>query len=544
MKCRFLNLGHFLRIYRYFAQQLNGKKLRVRLTLTFLLVNFCGCCIIQVFSPPIVEAAFIFQTVQVKARQLAEEPFHEPAGQIPEFLLKIDYDSWRDIRFKPEKALWKNEKVLFKVQFFHSGFFYNQPVKINIITPSGVKPVRFSTDLFTYGKNDFKDKIPADLDFAGFRLHYPVNTKDYYDEVAVFLGASYLRGVAQKQQYGMSARGLAIDTGLSHGEEFPYFKEFWIVKPVPNATEITVYALLDSESVTGAYRYVIKPGKETVMDVKSTLFKRKDIDKLGIAPLTSMFFYAENTNCRLSDDFRPEVHESDGLMIAFRSGEWLWRPIQNPRMLQINSFDAPKPVGFGLLQRDQDFNNYQDLETRYELRPSVWVTPHGKWGEGHIELIQIPSDTEFNDNITAFWVPAHQPGKGEPISFSYTMSWHFPDGIRPPGGCVVSTRTAKGRDERSKKFIIDFAGEYLESLPPDKPLTGIVTVDHRTRLIEQQLFKNRVTQGWRLVFQILLEKPGTMDKVLPFKNAPLELRAFLKEGENVITETWSYAFQP
>ncbi|MFH0811282.1 MAG: glucan biosynthesis protein, partial [Pseudomonadota bacterium] len=534
MKWRFWNLDYFLRFFRCSVRQPNEKKGWCSLIVASLLAGFWGCGLVQVFSPPEVKAAFTFQTIQVRARQLAKEPYHDPKGQVPEFLLKIDYDSWRDIRFRPEKALWKKEKVLFNVQLFHPGSLYNRTVKINIVDRLGIKPLPLSTDLFNYGKNDFKDRIPAGLGFAGFRLHYPVNTKDYYDEVAVFLGASYLRGVAQKQQYGMSARGLAIDTGLSHGEEFPYFKEFWIVKPAPNATEITVYALLDSESVTGAYRYVIKPGKETVMGVKSTLFKRKDIDKLGIAPLTSMFFYAENTNCRLSDDFRPEVHESDGLMIAFRSGEWLWRPIQNPRMLQINSFDAPKPVGFGLLQRDQDFNNYQDLETRYELRPSVWVTPHGKWGEGHVELIQIPSDTEINDNIIAFWVPAGQPGKGEPISYSYTMSWHFPNGIRPPGGHVVSTRTAKGRDERSKKFIIDFAGGYLESLPPDKPLTGMVTVDHRTRLIEQQLFKNRVTQGWRLVFQILLEKPGTMDKILPFKNAPLELRAFLKEGENVI----------
>ena len=526
------------------SQQARHTIARSILKSALLVAVFVAGVVWQVCCTTEAKASFGFHNVLGKARDLAKQPFHDPTAKVPEFLLDLGYDAWRDIRFNPEHALWQNERLPFTVQFFHPGMMYDRPVKINIVKPGAITEVPFSPDFFTYGKNDFAKKVPADLGFAGFRLHYPINTKDYYHEVAVFLGASYFRALAQNQQYGMSARGIAVDTALSHGEEFPNFKEFWIVKPTATAREITVYALLDSNSLTGAYRYIIKPGKETIINVKSTLFLRKGVDKLGIAPLTSMFFYGENTNQRPTDDFRPEVHDSDGFLIIFRSGERLWRPLRNPRTLQVHSFDAPNLVGFGLLQRDQDFSNYQDLEARYDLRPSVLITPTDRWGEGHVELIQIPTDNEWNDNIIAFWVPSLLPNSGDAISYSYSMSWYCPDKTRLPIGRVVATRTAKGREKRFKKFIIDFAGEPLESFPPDKALTGVVTVDDRTRLVEQQLYKNRVTRGWRLIFQILLKEERSIDRVLLPKKSPLELRAFLKEGDDAVTETWSYAFQP
>lgn len=308
---------------------------------------------------------------------------------------------------------------------------------------------------------------------------------------------------------------------------------------------MTVYALLDSISITGAYRFVITPGKETVIDVTSRLFPRKKVDKIGIAPLTSMFFYGENVSQRPIDDFRPEIHDSDGLSIATRNGEWIWRPLYNPRSLLMTSFHAPDPAGFGLIQRDLDFEHYQDLEARYETRPSIWITPVGKWGDGRVELIQIPTDKEINDNIIAFWVPERLPDKGQPIWFSYRMLWHYPGPGRPPAGRVVATRIAKGRNEKAKVFVIDFAGERLESLPADKPLTAVITVENRAKLIEQQLYKNSVTGGWRLVFQISFEDPSALEKVLPAIRRPIvELRAFLKQGDNALTETWSCAYQP
>ena len=493
---------------------------------------------------PKVKKSFNFENIIAKARDLARQSFQLSEEEVPEFLLKINYNAWRDIRFKPEKALWGKEKLLFTAQFFHPGLYYNRLVAINVVEPSGVKQVPFSPALFDYGKNNFQDKVPPHLGFAGFRLHYPINTKTYYDEVVVFLGASYFRAVAQNQNYGLSARGLAINTALPTGEEFPYFKEFWLVKPSPGAKQMTVFALLDSPSLTGAYTFIIVPGKETSIQVKSILFMRQKVEKLGIAPLTSMFFYGENTSMRPADDFRPEVHDSDGLMIALRSGEWLWRPLKNPRTLLINSFMATNPIGFGLMQRDLDFDHYQDLEAHYEKRPSAWITPIGSWGAGHIELIQIPMDNEWNNNIIASWVPSVQTEPGQKLSFAYTMDWHFSGSTRPPDGRAVATRTARGKDDLTKKFIIDFAGGKLESLPPKKKLDAVITVDPRAMLVEHQLIKNEVTNGWRLVFQVRFEEEGLMERILTGKKPALELRAFLKDGDKVLTETWSYAYQP
>ncbi len=488
-----------------------------------------------------VKPAFRFQNLVDRADKLSKEPYRPPAG-VPDFVAKISYDAWRDIRFDPQQALWKKENLPFTVQFFHPGLYYNHGVKIHVIEGARVTEVPFSPDLFSYGRNDFKDRIPADLGFAGFRFHYPIKTKDYQDEVAVFLGASYLRAVGRNHQYGISARGLAVDTAEASGEEFPLFREFWIVRPSRNDTQITVFALLDSPNLVGAYRYVIQPGETTVVKVFSTLFLRSGGNKVGIAPLTSMFFYGENFSQRPADDFRPEIHDSDGLLVAFRSGEWLWRPLSNPKSLRVYCFDAPSPVGFGLIQRDLDFHHYEDLESRYDIRPSVWIIPSAMWGEGHVELIEIPTENELNDNITAFWVPEEPPVPGKPATYSYTMLWHSSVDSRPPGGRVVSTRIASGKLEGSKKFVIDFGEGSLPSLPADIPLTVALTVDERAKLLEQQLYKNRVTGGWRLVFEIEIPEAGPL--MLPNRPRPYELRAFLRNGDDVLTETWSYAFEP
>lgn len=512
-----------------------------RAVLCFLFVTVTLCCQCAAEA----KTRFTLQSVIDKARSLSEKPFQSPAGEVPEFLLKLSYDEWRDVRFDPEQAMWRREKLPFEVQFFHAGLYYDRTVTIHVVDPTGVHTVPFSPDMFNYGRNTFKNRVPHDLGFAGFRLHYPINTPDYYDEVAVFLGASYFRAVAKAQNYGMSARGLAIDTALSTGEEFPYFREFWLMKPAPGANKIVVYALLDSVSVTGAYSFTIQPGVETSMDVRSFLFFRKKVEKIGIAPMTTMFFYGEATSQRPLDDFRPEIHDSDGLQVATGSGEWIWRPLRNPKTLQTNSFHAQNPAGFGLIQRDMSFDHYQDLEAHYETRPSLWVAPVGNWGDGRVELIQLPTDSEINDNIIAQWVPANVPAKGEQASYAYRMSWHFPNGGRPPGGRVTATRVAKGKTDKIRKFLVDFDGGRLDAIPADAALTAVVTVDGKARLVEQQLYKNRVTKGWRLVFQVSFDEPTSLDKVMPVTKRPAaELRAFLKMGESALTETWTYSYQP
>src|SRR5262249_47540238 len=255
--------------------------------------------------------------------------FEAPKARVPEWLGKITYDQWRDIRFRADQTLWRDKGLPFQVQFFHPGLYYDRTVKVNVIDGGSGKLQDFSPSQFDYGRNDFASKVPQDLGYAGFRVHAPIKKPDYFDEVIVFLGASYFRAVGKQQVFGMSARGIAIDTALPSGEEFPYFKEFWLVTPEAGAKELTIYAMLDSPSLTGAYRFVVRPGDQTAVAVDARIFLRREGKKLGIAPLTSMFFHGENSS-PWREDFRPEVHDSDGLLVNFASGEWLWRPLDNP----------------------------------------------------------------------------------------------------------------------------------------------------------------------------------------------------------------------
>jgi glucans biosynthesis protein len=478
--------------------------------------------------------SFGFDTVVEKARKLAAKGYRDPKGQVPDWLSRIDFDQWRDVRFRPEAALWADGSSPFRVQFFHLGFFYDRPVAINVITPQGVEKIPFSPNLFDYGHTDFASRVPQDLGFAGFRLHYPIKTPNYYDEVIVFLGASYFRALGRDQVFGLSARGLAIDTADPAGEEFPWFREFWLVRPTAKATTATIFALLDGPRVTGAYRFVVEPGVQTRVDVECRLFLRSEVRKLGIAPLTSMFFHGENT-ARPFVDFRPEVHDSDGVLIHQATGEWLWRPVDNPKTLSVSGLGAPSLAGFGLIQRDRNFDHYQDLETSEERRPSVWIVPWGDWGAGRVEVVEIPTNSEKNDNVVTYWVPEHMPKPGEPAAFGYTQYWYGDDATRPPGGRVVATRRDAGTIEGAQRFVIDFVGGKLGELPPQEVLRAVVTAagEDRAEVRDQHVVANPNIGGWRLTFQ-----------VVPKTHEPIELRAFLEQGEEVLTETWSYAILP
>ena len=494
-----------------------------------------GIAFLAVCLPLVAEGwPFGLEQVASRAEKLSRVPFRDPRGHVPEWLLKITYDQWRDIRFRPERSLWRDRRMPFRIQFFHPGLFYDRSVVVNVVDSDGVRPLEFSPNQFDYGKNEFSSRVPQDLGYAGLRIHYPIKSPDYYDEVIVFLGASYFRAVGMEQGFGASARALGINTALSSGEEFPFFREFWLVRPAPGASELTVLALLDSQSLTGAYRFVVRPGEQTVVSVEARLFRRREVEKLGIAPLTSMFFFGENT-ARSFDDYRPEVHDSDGLLMASSTGEWIWRPLDNPRRLRVSAFVASDPKGFGLIQRDRNFDHYQDLETRPELRPSVWVTPRGNWGAGRVELVEIPSHADTNDNVVAFWVPKTPAPPGEPVSFSYNTYWYGDDPSRPPGGRTVATRRDHP-DGDADRFVVDFTGKQLAALSPESVLRGVTTVSSggsEAEVIEQHVQANPETQGWRLVFQ-----------VRPLADEPVQLRAFLQQKQDALTETWSYVTEP
>lgn len=482
--------------------------------------------------------AFDFDEVGRRAQALAAAPFAPPDPNLPRELLDLSYDQYRDIRFRPDRAIWRGRDLPFELQLFHLGFNFRTPVRVNLFARDGVHPVPFKAAHFDYGRlNPQLD--PAryqNIGYAGLRVHFNLNRPDYKDEVLVFQGASYFRALGQGQRYGISARGLAVDTGLLSGEEFPVFKEFWVAWPRAQHEHLVIYALLDSRRVAGAYRFEIRPGASTSMDVQARLFLRENVAKLGIAPLTSMYLFGENQRSA-NEDYRPEVHDSDGLMVHTGSGEWIWRPLINPKRLIVTSFATTHPKGFGLMQRDRQFEHYEDLEARYDLRPSVWVQPKGNWGPGRVELVTLPTPDETNDNVVAYWVPDHPPAVGRAYDVSYRLSWQMREEIRPPTAWVQQSRRSQGlarEADGSIRMVVDFDGPRLRALQPDAKLLGAMSLSDNGELIERQVFPNEVTGGWRLSFRF---RRLDADK-------PVEIRAFLKNDQEVLTETWSYLLAP
>lgn len=474
--------------------------------------------------------AFDFEDVAKRAKTDAQQPYQPSEKKPPAALAALTYDQYRDIRFRPDRALWRVDDLPFELMFFHLGKFQTEPVLINEVTPQGVRHIRYRAAEFDYGKNKLSPQAWGDIGFAGFRVHYPLNSDQYKDEIVVFLGASYFRALGAGQRYGLSARGLAIDTVGGSGEEFPRFSEFWLVKPSPGATTLTAYALLESKRVTGAYEFEVHPGAETTMNVRARLFFRDSVATLGVAPLTSMYFFGENQPHRT--DFRPEVHDSDGLLVATGSGEWIWRPLLNPRQTLATSFSMSDLRGFGLMQRDRNFYNYEDPEASYELRPSVWMEPIGPWGAGRVELVQLSTPDETNDNIVAYWVPEKKPVAGESLEFAYKLHWQGQEMQRPPGAWVVQTRAGRGFAELAddeQQFIVDFAGPALSELPPDARVEAVVSAPVNGKVLESNVYRVEATGAWRMAVRVRQLNPGQT----------MELRGFLRHGDDVLTETWS-----
>ena len=488
-------------------------------------------------QPPAPAPAFTFATVQRLAQQRAARPYRVRSTPLPRELATLTYDQYSEIQFRPSAALWHGQSM-FEVQFFHRGFNFERRVNVYEVLPSGVRAVAYSPSMFQFGRDVPRVALPANLGFAGLRVHYPLNSPGYKDEVIAFLGASYFRALGRNEGYGVSARGLAIDTASPSGEEFPYFTDFWVVRPEPNARAMTIYALLDSPSVAGAYEFDVRPGTVTQVQVTAELYPRGTVDKLGIAPLTSMFLYGESSGKRSFDDWRPEVHDSDGLMMQTGTGEWLWRPLDNPDKLQVNRYMDENPKGFGLIQRDRDFSHYEDPDSQYERRPSYWIQPLGDWGKGGIELVEIPSDEEIHDNIDAYWVPSAPVAAHAPIRFSYLLSAYMDSGDRwPPGGEAIATRfgpVMNGTTPVSgmRLVLLDFAGGDLDSLLPSQPVHADVSADGGTisKVTVERIPENGV---WRVAIQV---KPAGDD--------PVDLRCYLDLYGEALTETWTYQWIP
>lgn len=467
--------------------------------------------------------AFSADTVQQLARKLSQESRTVAHLDNSSPLRQLSYEQYRDIQPNPDAAVWRNDQVPMRVELLPAGFLFQTPVTVSIVESGIASDVKSTPDTFLLGSAVSKSLAGLSLPVSGFRMRTHLNSRSVWDEFLQFQGASFFRSVGRGTQYGLSARGLALKTASPTGEEFPEFTHFWIERPSANAAGIVIHALLESASTTGAYRFSVMPGTETIMDVTLTLYPRVTLDSVGIAPLTSMFFFDESNRSRI-DDFRDEVHNSDGLQIVMDSGEQVWRPLANPTQLQVSSFTSTAPRAFGLVQRSRRISDFQDLDRRYDKRPSAWIEPTSKWGAGAVELIEIPTDKETNDNIITLWRPKEAIPAGKPWTLSYRLRWTEQPRSLAAIGRVTATRSGPSFDNKRRVFALDFegTGRTTDELKVDVSASA-------GKISNVNLQPNPSTRGVRASFELA---PGDASVI--------ELRLRLLRGDRPATETWLY----
>lgn len=512
--------------------------------------------------------AFSFADVEAEARALAAKPYAKEEDLIPPFFEKLEYDQFREIRFKPGMAEWANTDAAFRAQFFPVALFHNRVAKVNAIENGKVRPIPYERDRYDFGKLTVPEGVSYPNGYAGFRLHGEVNTPGIWDEFAVFVGASYFRCVPTKcgAAYGLSARGLAVNTASpTTPEDFPFFKKFWIEKPSKYAKCAVAYALLDSPNLSGAFRFEIWPGKRLTTKVKSTVFIRNRVERLGLAPFSSMFWYGENTPVKPAD-FRPEVHDSDGLLVEERDGRRHWRPLVNDRNeLRHSVFAVGNAKGFGLRQRDLNVCNYEDLEAWYHKRPGVWVEPGAGWPEGGVHLLELPTGDETWDNVVAYWQPARLPAPGESLSYEYNLIWALEPEFRDPLSRVLATRVGTREKQAGVvHYVVDFAKIPGESKREDAPELKVELYGD-AKVVYSGIYYNAETRGWRMILDVLPTPPAPVSPApaptvtMPAASAAVSLtaaapgaipapvvpvqhgmRAWLERDGQAVSERWDY----
>jgi glucans biosynthesis protein len=484
---------------------------------------------------------FSFGDLKRRAREMAQAPYVAPARPDPELLWPIDYDVHGAIKFKPSLALWSDGPSDYPVTFFHLGRFFTSPVRMHLIEAGQEREIIYEASYFEMPPDSPARRLPPNSGFAGFRMQESrMGTLDWRsNDWVAFLGASYFRAIGDAYQYGLSARGVAVDTAVAgKNEEFPAFTQIFFEPPQPGSSTLVVYALLDGPSIAGAFRFAMSRERAVLMDVEVSLHLRRDVDRLGIAPLTSMYWFSETLK-PTAIDWRPEVHDSDGLALWTGTGERIWRPLNNPGQLSLSSFRDESPRGFGLMQRDRAFDHYLD-GVHYDRRPSLWIEPIGDWGRGAVELVEIPTEDEIHDNIVAMWVPAEPARAGQSYEVRYRMHWAAEGPYPAPLARCVATRIGLGgepgigRREGGRKFVLEFLGEPLARLPSGvKPQPVVWASRGRFSGLRTEAVPDDVPGHWRAEFDLAVN--GT---------EPVEMRVFLRAGDQVLTETWLNQYHP
>ena len=502
------------------------------------------------FSPAALAAAglkyeaavpFSFEALKARARDLAKGPWQPPAPLQREVLEAIDYDAHGKIRFRTDLALWADGPGEFPVTFFHLGRYFQTPVSMHVVADGTARRIVYDPAYFDMPADSPAHKLASGTGFAGFRFQEPRGGPlDWRrNDWVAFLGASYFRAIGELYQYGLSARAIAVDTAVfGKAEEFPAFREVFFETPQAGADTVTVCALLEGPSLAGACRFRMRRGRDVVMDVEQALFLRAGVDRLGVAPLTSMYWYSEKAK-PTAVDWRPEVHDSDGLALWTGAGERIWRPLNNPPRTIVSSFADERPRGFGLMQRDRNFDHYLD-GVYYDRRPSLWVEPEGDWGRGAVQLVEIPTDDEIHDNIVAMWVPAEPARAGAAYDLRFRLHWVADEPHPSPLARCVATRLGNGgqagtvRPQGVRKFVVEFKGEPLTRLPKGVLPEPVLTASRGTfSNVRAEAVPNDVPGHWRAEFDLTAAGPE-----------PVEMRCYLRQGGSVLSETWLYQYHP
>jgi glucan biosynthesis protein len=490
---------------------------------------------------------FDFEGLKAQAKALAAQPYTDRKQKLPPTLANMTPQQFNAIQYDANHSLWKDVKGQLDVQFFHVGMGFRTPVRMYSVDPSShqAREVHFRPELFNYNDSKVEQKqLQGDLGFSGFKL-FKAPEIDSHDIVS-FLGASYFRAVDATKQYGLSARGLAVDTYAKRQEEFPDFTRFWFETPAKDATRFVVYALLESPSATGAYRFDIDcQAEQVVMAVDMQVTARTAIQQLGIAPMTTMFSCGTHER-RMCDTIHPQIHDSDRLAMWRGNGEWICRPLNNPAKLQFNAFADTDPKGFGLVQTDHDFASYQDTVDWYSKRPSLWVEPTTAWGEGSIDLLEIPTTGETLDNIVAFWSPKKPVAAGDTLTFGYKLHWSALPPVGTPLARVYATRSGMGGflegwapgehypETWARRFAIDFTGGGLDRLPEGTGIEPVVTVSSG-KVQDFHVLVLPDIKGYRVIFDWY----PTSDSV-----EPVNMRLFIRTSDRTLSETWLYQYFP
>lgn len=465
------------------------------------------------------------------AREVAKSPYQAPRADVPRALAQLNLDQYRQIRMKPDQRIWAGENRGFALDLLPAGNVFTTPVTIRTVDGGIIRDKRFAAEQYDFGNNP---PLPAEVavPYSGFRTYAALNGQTATDEALVFQGASLFRALAKGQVFGVMARGLTLNVAEAQGEEYPAFRAFWIERPGAGASSIVVHALLDSDSVTGLYRFAVRPGDSTVCDVEVTLFPRVDLPHVGVAPMTANYLFAPNDRTNV-DDVRGGVHDAQGLQIWNGNGEWLWRPVTNPETLQVSAFVDQNPRGFGLLQRDRRFEAFNDLDARFERRPSVWIEPLGEWGQGQVQLVEIPVNDEMNRNILAYWRPRVPLARGGEHFFTYRMHWCWSPPERPPLATVTASRTGRGQGGgRRRRFVVDFSAEDFADPVKAAGLKANLTHQRgRVGNIDGRLVPD--LKLYRVAFDL---DPEAANQV--------ELRLVLEREGQPQSETWLYRWTP